>query len=222
MAPWDSADCLKRLKYDARRPAVDQAITDPMWYDWLTQGQEEAYGDLFTRFPDFAYAPPSALVTADNGLTYTYGLDAAGDPKWPWGHAEIYWTLQSIPDSPMEPGVDFIFEGGRIRFPGGRTRRFSGGGPYARFVADPDIAIDAAHPPLLMPKSTRILLLDLALERAAGRPGSGMNPQQFRDRYNRHLVKAWEKFATMYNMMGSQAAGSDNLSGWWMSPDFGN
>jgi hypothetical protein len=222
MPAWDGPDCLRRLKYDARRPAVDAAITDPMWYDWLTQSQEEVYGDLFTRFPDFGYSAPQALVTADGGLTYTFGVDSSGDPIWPWGHVELYWTLQSIPDSPMEPGVDFLFEGGRIRFPGGRSRSFGAGGPWARFVADPAVAIDATHPPLLMPKSTRILLLDKTLERFAARPGSGLNPKTFSDRYANHLIKAWEKYATMYNMAGSQAAGAEGLTGgWWQSADVG-
>lgn len=48
-----------------------------------------------------------------------------------------------------------------------------------------------------------------------------MNPQQFRERYKNHLINAWEKYGSMYNSMGSQAAGADGLGYWWRGADLG-
>lgn len=222
MAIWDTADLLRRCKNLARRPAADQAVPDAKWYDWLTEAQSEAYVDVFSRFPDFGYSAPFRLLTADGGLTYTFGLDAAGvDNVRPWGHLEIYPTLTAIPDSPLTPGVDFIFEGALIRFPGGRPRSFAGGAPYARFIADPMIAIDVAHEPQMQPKEARMLLVYKALEQWASRRGSGANPSYWEDKYDKRLMKVIMKLSTAYNMQGAQQAGANSERVWWYSGDLG-
>ena len=220
MAMWDTADLLARAKRLARRPATDQAVPDTSWYAWLTEAQQAVYTDLFSRFPDFAYSAPVLLTTADGGLTYTFGLDASGDAIRPTGSAELYPTLNSIPDSPMQPGTDFIFEGGKIRFPGGRTRTFTGG-PYARFVADPDVAIAAGVNPQLQPKAARMLLVYKALEQYASRPGSGADPRQWEDRYNKELTRLFLRFSTNFNRQGAQAAGANQDAVWYYSGDLG-
>jgi hypothetical protein len=155
---------------------------------------------------------------ADSGLTYTFGLDAAGDPIRPWGHAELYAALTSIPDDPLRLGIDFIFDGALIRFAHGRTRTFSAG-PYARFVADPDIPIDATHAPLLQPKTARMLLVYKALEQWASRPGSGALPSYYESKYDKYLDKMIMKFATAYNSQGGRAIEGD-VRKWWYSGDF--
>lgn len=221
MALWDTADCLQRCKDDSRRAniAADAAVTDAMWYRWLTEAQEKAYADIFSSFPDYAYSAPQLLTSADGGFTYTFGNDADGDPIRPFGHAEIYPSLSAIPDSPLEPGIDFIFEGGLIRFPGSRSRLFPNG-PYARFAADPSTPIDLTHPPQLQPKFARVLLVDQALERWAARPGSGVKPDYYIQRYGRNLQAIYKRLATSYNMQGSQQAGAEGRV-WWYSQDLG-
>lgn len=218
MPIWDSADLLRRCQNLARRPVTDQAMGAAKWYDFLTEAQTEAYEDVYTRFPDFMYSAPLQLVTADGGLTYTFGVDADGDPVRPFGHVELYPTARSVPNSPLTPGSDFIFEGGRIRFPGARPRNFPGG-PWARFVADPDVAIDATHQPLMQPKSARILLVYKALEKWASRPGSGSKPEYYAQYYEKLRGKLWERLGTAYNLQGSASAGTNSV--WWYSQDMG-
>lgn len=220
MAIWDTADLLKRCKRLARRPVTDQAVPDDAWYDWMTEAQEEVYVDLFSRFPDYGYSAPVLLATADGGLTYTFGLDADGAPVRPTGHAEIYPNLSAIPDSPLSPGADFLIEGGLIRMPGNRTRSFANG-PYARFVADPDVAIDSTHQPQLQPKSARMLLVFKALEKWASRPGSGAKPDYYETKYSNYLNKMIMKLATAFNQQGGQAAGADANRVWWYAGDLG-
>lgn len=207
MALYDSADLLARCKLHARRPATDQAMPDASWYQLLTEAQPEVHDDLFTRYPDLAYGPPSLLLTADGGFTYTFGLDAAGDAVRPMGHAELYPSLASIPDSPLLPGEDFLIEGGRIRMLGNQARTFQAG-PYVRMVVQPDTAITAAAQPVLLPKSARMLYVWLALEAWAARPGSGVAPDQYRRRYTETRMAIWTRLATAYNQQASQAAGA--------------
>ncbi|MBA2713423.1 MAG: hypothetical protein H0U55_07720 [Rubrobacteraceae bacterium] len=184
----------------------------------MTEGQQDAYDDLFSRFPDFGYSTPTLLTTADLGITYTFGLDAAGDPVRPEGVCEIYPNLTAIPDAPMVPGTDFIFEGGLIRFPGGRKRTFSSG-PYARFVADPMVAISVSQAPLLFPKKARLLLVYKALEQWAARPGSGSSPTYWESRYTKELNRLYSALSTSYNMQGAQAAGANGEAVWYYSSD---
>ena len=203
MPLFDSADLLRRVKNLARRPASDQSVTDAQWYDYLTEAQAEVYPEIFSRFPAMGYGAPVLLTTADSGKTYTFGLDAAGDPVRPTGHAEIYPNLATIPDSPLQAGADYIWEGSQIRMPNNRTRSFSAG-PYARFVLSPTAAISAASAPVLLPKHARMLLVYKALEQWASRPGSGAKPDYYSTRYKEALNKLFLEFATLYN--GQHAA----------------
>jgi hypothetical protein len=220
MPLWDTADLLRRCKNLARRPPADQAATDARWYDWLTEAQQEVYSDLFPRFPDYGYSAPILLTSPDGGKTYTFGLDADGDPRRPTGHAEIYPNLSAIPDAPLSPGSDFIIEGGLIRMPGNRARAFANG-PYARFVADPDVAIDATHQPQLQPKAARMLLVYKALEQWASRPGSGAKPEYYKGKYSDYLQKMIMRLATNFNQQGAQQAGADADRVWWYAGDLG-
>lgn len=191
-----------------------------MWYDFLTEAQMEVYADIFPRFPEFGYSAPVLLTSADGNYTYTFGLDAAGDPIRPTGHAEIYPTKTAIPDAPLVPGADFMFEGGLIRFPGSRPRSFPNG-PWARFVADPDVAITAAANPQLQPKKARMLLVYKALQHAAMRPGNGDDPKARKADYDEMLGKVIMNLTTSYNRQGTQAAGAVNEMIWWYSGNLG-
>ncbi len=191
-----------------------------MWYRFLTAAQDEVYTDIFSRFPDFGYSTPVLLTSANGGLTYTFGLDAAGDPIQPTGATEIYPSLSAIPDSPLMPGTDFLFERGLLRFPGGRTRTFPSG-PYARFVADPGVAIALAVDPQLQPKRARMLLVYKALQQFAARPGSGSDPSVWEAEYNKQLNKLYLRFSTNYNRQGAQAAGANGEAVWYYSGDIG-
>lgn len=220
MALWDSAYLLARCKYLARRPATDQAVTDTNWYELLTLAQPEVAADLFTRVPDLQYSAPVLMTSSDGGYTFGWGNDAGGDPIRPTGHAEIYPDLRSIPDYPLIPGVDFLFEGAKIRIPNNRTRTFSSG-PYSRFVARPDTEITALVAPTIQPKQARILLVWKALEFWASRPGSGAKPSYYEGRYKDALEKILLDLRTSYNMSGVQPAGGLERA-WWYSGDLSN
>lgn len=211
---WSSPDLLRRLKQYARRPAIDQAVPDEMWYDHLTEAQVEVFSDLFTRFPAMQYSAPYLLTTSDGGYTYDFGLDADGDPIYPMGHTEVFPNLQSIPDSPLIYGEDYELEGYVLRIPGNRSRTFAAG-PYARFVTRPDVAISDEANPLLFPKEARMLLVWKALQSWASRPGSGADPTYYAVQYDKALQKELLKAATQYNH--NQTLGGK----WWTSADFG-
>ena len=209
---WSSPDLLRRVKQYARRPATDTAVTDDMWYDFLTEAQVEVFADLFTRFPDAQWSAPVRLTSSDGGYTYDFGEDDVADPIYPMGMTVIYPDLRSIPDSPLIYGEDYELEGYVLRIPGNRSRTFPNG-PYARFVSRPDIAISADANPALFPKETRMLLVWKALQSWASRPGSGADPTYYAAQYQAALQKEWLKFATAWNR---NAVGDGR---WWSVPD---
>lgn len=211
---WSSPDLLRRVKQYSRRPATDASVTDEMWYDFMTEAQVEVFSDLFTRFPAMQWSAPMLLTTADGGKTYSFGLDADGDPIYPMGHTEVFPNLRSIPDSPLVYGVDYQLEGYVLRIPGDRSRLFPGG-PYARFVARPDQAITDVANPLLFPKEARMLLVWKALQSWASRPGSGADPTYYAVQYQQALDKELLKAATAYNH------NLDHSGKWWTVADFG-
>ena len=210
MPLYDSADLLDRCKRLARRPPTDQAMPNEHWYAFMTEAQSEVYPEISSRYPDTMYGAPILMTTSDNGATYSFGLDADGDPIRATGHAEIYPNLKAIPSSPLTPGEDFMIEGGLVRIPHGGTRRFTGG-PYARLVLSPDTPITATADPELLPKHARMLLVFKALQKWASRPGSGAKPEYYEGEYNKYLNKIFLELSTQYNRMGHTFQGSTGL-----------
>ncbi|MGI8424373.1 MAG: hypothetical protein ACR2NO_09750 [Chloroflexota bacterium] len=81
--------------------------------------------------PEENYGPPILLTSADLGASYSFGLDADGDPIEPIGHVEIYPTLTGVPligGSYFDTAAGYVMEGDRIRFPGGKLKLFGGVG----------------------------------------------------------------------------------------------
>ncbi|MGI9077938.1 MAG: hypothetical protein ACR2G6_11535 [Gemmatimonadaceae bacterium] len=71
------------------------------------------------------------MTSADLGASYSFGLDADGDPIEPIGHVEIYPTLTGVPligGSYFDTAAGYVMEGDRIRFPGGKLKLFGGVG----------------------------------------------------------------------------------------------
>lgn len=219
MALWDSPDLLSKCKFYARRPATDQAVTDLQWYSLLSEAQSEVMRELFTLAPDMAYSAPLLLTSSDGGYTYGWGNDGAGDPIRPTGSTEIYPNLSSIPDSPLLPGVDFLYEGAKIRIPNNRSRTWTGG-PYSRFVARPDTLLATASNPIMQPKDARILIVFRALEKWASRPGSGAKPSYYSQLYKDRFDEVLLELRTAYNMGSAQAQFAAMNRVWWYGPDF--
>lgn len=165
MATWDKADVLQKLKDMLRRPEADD-VTDPEFYQLLSQGQEQWLRIISSLVPDVNYCEPTKLVSSDGGYTYQFPDVYAGS-----GYADSVWFCELYETNPrgrlMRPtaffsasGDGYVFEGDLIRFPGGEARQFSDG-PYARYVQNPP-DIDASTDPVLQPKDARALIITRA------------------------------------------------------------
>ena len=156
MATWDSADLLARCKALAQRPSTDESMPDATWYQFLSDAQDHWYGVFATHVPWILMGAPTLLTSSDSNETY----DVASGDGTPLA-IEVYSAKDGYPlkvcpywDS---PGGDYVWEGTKIRFPAGKTRSFTSG-PYARYIAQPDV-ISAAVEPTLAPNWTRKLLV---------------------------------------------------------------
>ena len=89
MAKYDSADLLARCYRAAQRPTTDAQQTSVDWYAFLTEAQDEWFSHLASICPEVLYGNPVVMTSADGGYTYTFGVDADGDPIFPMGHIEI-------------------------------------------------------------------------------------------------------------------------------------
>lgn len=214
MALWDSPDLLRRCRQLARRPATDQAVTGLMWYDWLTEAEAEIFATLSAIRPEQFVSAPRLMTTTDGGYTYIFGLDAAGDPIRPLGHAEIYPSLAAIDDDPLVDGDDYLLEGALIRIPNNKTRSWPAG-PYARVTLRPDTALSDTSHPILQPKDARMLMVYKALEKWASRPGSGASPAGYIASYDKLYDTVLMQLATAYNR------GGPVNSRWWTGLDLG-
>jgi hypothetical protein len=159
MAQYDAADCLARVRRLVREPSNAQFPADSDFYAWLTEAENECKTRIASFAPKALIGAPVLMTTADGGKTYTFGVDGDGQPIFPLGGVELFATLESIPDFPMQEYDEYLVEGDRIRIPGNATRSFAAGGPYARFVA-PTWKIDGTPTnPTLEPVAARELLV---------------------------------------------------------------
>jgi hypothetical protein len=166
VAQYDSADLLARCKVLAQRPAVDEDMDDPKWYQFLEEAQTEWVGQIANHAPEVMYGPPELMTTPDGGATYT----VAG---YPLGYMEIRSSRGGPllrPGAEWDDNADFTQEGQIIRIPSGRTRSFGSTGPYARYVAVPGL-LNGATQPVLKPAHMRLLLVATACYLFATRGG---------------------------------------------------
>lgn len=177
MARYDAADLLSLSKMYFNRPSIDEAVTDPQWYQALTEAQARVAEMLAFAHPEAMLSAPTKLTTTDNGATYTFGTDSGLPANYQNISGEGYIILLASATGPeIPPGSDldnttdvFIFEDGVIRWPGQKTRTFSDG-PYCRFVTPPGV-IDASTAPVLKPVHLRAILPYDACRRVAIRLG---------------------------------------------------
>lgn len=153
MANWDSADLLQRFKDLTNRPLIDEAITDAKIYSLLGDAQLFWVELLAVQCPWLLLTAPTKMLTADNGLTYTFPNGVT--PM----KAEIYDApggRKMIPGAAWSAASDYIWEGNKIRFPLAALRTFADG-PYARYIVPPGV-LDAGNAPTLTPDYARALL----------------------------------------------------------------
>lgn len=217
MAYLDRADCLLRIKDRLNRPVADTAFTvsatDDVLLRMMTEAQDEITKLIATYIPDAMISAPTALVTADAGKTYTFGTDADAANYFPLGHFMVFATRADIPDFPLEPGVDFVFEGARIRIPANNTRTFADGGPWAQTVNAAVNQITGASEPSI-PVITRLGLVEKTAAKAAVR--LGLDPSEFDSAFNERWLEVLAAVRTQ--AMGKYGATLSNRSpAWWMS-----
>lgn len=216
MALYDSADLLDRAQTLFNRPSSDGALTSDIWYTFLGMGQQRVVSLLASHAPESNYGAPTLMVTADSGVTYTFGTDAStGGNISPIGHFEI----RESPTGAMIPPAaewdnssrSFLFESDKIRWPGQKARTFDNG-PYARFVTMPGL-LNASNAPTLKPIFARELVVYDACERAAVRIGTDPTPygQMFDARYPEILMA----ITTAVHGAGRVATLGDASGLWW-------
>ena len=150
---WQSSDLLARFNALANRPAAD-AISDATKYQLLADSQDTVLSRIAAICGKGQNQAPTAMATADGGLTWTFGTDGNGYPLYPLG-AKVYPTLSAVPDYPWSPGIDYLDEGTLIRMPNG----ISWAGPlYWYGVVGPQ-AISASVQPVIQPPPARILIV---------------------------------------------------------------
>lgn len=159
MAVYDSAYLLSQfLRFVGRPPSAD-ANTTASYYQRLSEAQEQVVADIAGIFPDclypiVGYNSIPTLTTTDN-QTFTFGTDPDGYPLSPMGSVGIYRSLNDIPYSPMEPGVDYIPLGARaIQMP---SNQVWSGPLYWRGITPPG-AMTASVQPVLFPEASRELI----------------------------------------------------------------
>lgn len=208
---FSAADLLQRCKDKTRIPSPSEEMDDPAWYRLLTEAQIFWMGKMSATKPEPNYGPPVKMLSADGGLTFTFGQDADGRDVTPLGHAEIRESRNGrlwIPSTDWQTR-DFVMEGDRIRIPNGKTRTV-GDGPYARFVTDPvGSPIDATHEPVFKPISARILLVNRANILWALQGGK-RDPAPYEAEENSNWDRVQEALATQFFMSGAQAVDEDS------------
>lgn len=164
MALYDYAALKRALKRRMGRPTTDEAFTvttaDDVYDDILTEAQTRLNQLLGLFVPDAIWTVPTALTSADGGLTYSFGTDTDGAAIFAFGHFQLFEKRSDIPNMPLTEGVDFRVEGTRIRMPDNVPRTFADAGPWAQF-ASPSNVIDATHEPVV-PLVARPALLNEA------------------------------------------------------------
>jgi len=174
VATYDSADLAERVRKRLKRPADDELCTLDERYQLLSEAQEEWVYTFASIIPHALYGAPDKLETFDGGETYVFGSAADDDTRrvFPLGQVELKASRNGrilVPGQEGDPSADFVVDGDRIRFPGGKTRTFTDG-PFARFITPPGV-IDATHQPSLVPIEARKLLVERACQKWAETSG---------------------------------------------------
>lgn len=223
---WDSAGLSRKFLNKIRRPSTDEdlleadGVTSAVW-DLLSDAQDYWVRIIASTRPEPLYGAPVLLTSADGGYTYTFGLDAEGQPIFPIGHVEIRQSRSGrllIPTADWGSG-DYVMEGNKIRIPNGKTKTFASVGPYARFVTPPT-KINGATQPVIQPGSARILIvLRAAIMWAA--QGGLRDPSP----WEREEAEQWASismaYATQFHLSGAQAVDDGDDGNWWAGVDTG-
>lgn len=215
-AKYSSSELLRLCKVKLNRPSADEAFTvttaDDVWYDLLSEAQDQVMGQLAAICPEPMYGDLTQLQTSDSGASFIFDTDVDGDDVHAFGHYELYANTQGYPDSPLVEGVDFIWLGSKIVVPNGRTMST----PYGRWVTPPH-KIDATNQPVLQPKYARVLIVDRACALAAEQRLK-QDPSAFEKSYAANLARVLLDLKTSAYGQGGRASQMVQRP-WWNSGD---
>lgn len=198
---YTSADLLNLFNRDAGRPEGD-GIPPADKYDRLSKAQDYVYMQIMNTCPRVLYGPPTAMVTSDGGYTFTFGTDNNGYALFPLGKAQIYPSLNAVPNYPWVPGVDYLDEGTQIRMPNGIA--YSGTVYWYGAQAPPPI--NESLQPSLQPPQSRTLIVTKAVKSFAQEfLRSGALADEMTARWN----EEWPVYITMMrkHFQGLQSLG---------------
>jgi hypothetical protein len=215
MARYDSADLLSRLKLVLNRPATDEALADADLYSFMGMAEEHVARYLASVCPEPMYGSLTALTTADSGATFTFGTDTDTANIHAFGHYELYPSLTSFPDSPLVEGVDFIWDGDKIRIPNARTIDT----PYGRWVTPPHL-LNGSSAPTLKPLYARPLIVYKAAEWAAEQRLK-QSGDPYRQAYAEMLPGILLSLKTSAYGQGGRASNMIQRPWWRGNPDLG-
>lgn len=183
MTLFSRTDLLADFKYQRGRPSTDEESTDAQIYRLLTLAQQQVASDITAKFPRFVVGAPALMATSDSGATYYVNTtDEDSNQVYPFGHAEVYASSTAgelFGSTYANREGDVVFEGNKIRIPGGQTRTFTSG-PYIRYAAMPG-TIDASTNPTI-PAVCKPLIVYRALVMWANRGGE-RDPQPYEEMY---------------------------------------
>jgi hypothetical protein len=153
---WESSDLLARFNRMADRPAPPaDAYPDATKYQLLADAQDSVLNKIASVAPRVLYNPPTLMTTSDGGYTFQFGTDGNGYPLFPMGKTRIYQDLDSVPDYPWRPGLDYLDEGTQIRMP----NNIQWSGTLYWYGITPPGELSATVAPVLQPPPARILIV---------------------------------------------------------------
>lgn len=214
---WTTADLKARFQLYLGRGVggdfgPDELFTAARQEMLLADAYEQVVSEFAPRFPTVFMGAPTQMATTDGGVTYS----VPGEP-FPFGHAEVYsrengaWEL--VASTYGDRGGDFVIEGGQLRTPGNRTRTWSQGAPWIRYVGMP-VRLSDAQDPVMLPAASRELILWRALVLAAEIPNGEMDSSVWSAKYADAAARWTLVWATQYSTVGVQARGGI-AQPWW-------
>ncbi len=216
---WTSSKLLTKCKQLARRPAVDAEMDDDEWYDYLTQGQQEAYAMFGIHFPESLMGAPTKMTDSGDSKVFYFNSDGT---LYPFGQVEIRASRTKallIPGPEWDSQADYTWEGNQIRIPDNQTRSFPDGAPYARYISPPG-TINGQTEPTLQPDLARVLIAHFAVRQwAIKSPG-----EREEERRSKEAEHEWSRIRDMLktSLFGAGMATIPAEQPWYRgNPDLG-
>lgn len=211
---WTSNDLLQRFAAMAGLPAQG-APSVAQRFGWLADGESEVINRIAAVKPSILYGAPTAMTTADGGLTFTFGTDGNGYALFPMGQAGIYPSLNAIPGGAWVPGQDYLDEGTTIRMVNATPYT----GTLYWYGITPKQQMSASVQPVLYPPPIRMLSVIWATKCFA--EAGGIRNERLSDRMEKRFEKSLGETMTMLRKHFKSGGGLGRLLGAWGVGEYG-